>query len=208
MKDFMNNTPSLEHQYEYILYLDSDFVINAKMRSRSVPQAMREWLNDSSAVHSGVPLTNASFIFFSNAPYAPIPCTGMIMLQSRRPETAELLLEWWNKNISHKNFVHEYEQFALWDWMRERGRIVNASSYLHKEKQFPPCNDNQWLCHYPIRRKHPWGWQINGAFRGMLKSILNFTGPSFLAAVEDIRMNHTMLMSVLPLVEEMLRVSA
>ena len=156
--------------YDLIWYMDSDFVVNPILHDNSLYDVLTQIdSRDSHGVTSGVSLAQTSMIFFSNAPYASVPCSGsIIFVPSPKPLSSssssslsspslsfqlvrDLLVDWWDHDIPAKNFHHEYEQASLWDLLGANHRIVDHYSYIHSMKQFPPC-EGQIFCHIG----HPW----------------------------------------------------
>ena len=118
--------------YDYVFYVDSDFVINPNFHSRSLDDAFTGWSQSFSRVR------DTAFIFFSNAPYSQRPCTGGIVLNMKHALAAKLIQAWWDVDIPYNNFAHEYEQAALWKMLDENHEIKHNNIYLHGERQFPP----------------------------------------------------------------------
>jgi hypothetical protein len=58
---------------------------------------------------------------------------------------------------------NQFEQAAFWDMLDHNSPVIAATSYLHNEKQFPPCNNN-WICHLG----HPWANERIDTLKKML----------------------------------------
>jgi hypothetical protein len=114
--------------WDFVFYLDSDFVINPKFHSRSIAEAFKSWSAHSAAV------SKASMIFFSNAPYSHRPCTGGMLVSISHENSVQLLADWWNWDIPYNNFAHEYEQAALWEMIDANHKLKSHMVYLHSER--------------------------------------------------------------------------
>lgn len=134
--------------YDMVWYLDSDLAINPELHKKSLPDMLVHMTHN---LVAGLPLSETSILFFSNAPYAAIPCTGSIVFFPGFGLARDLVTEWWDHDFAVKNFHHEYEQASLWDMLKSHHNITEHYSYSHSLKQFPPC-EGQFLCHLG----HPW----------------------------------------------------
>lgn len=171
---------SFNKQWDYIFYLDSDFVINPTFHSRSLSEAMISWSTHSPKV------SQSPLIFFSNAPYSHRPCTGGMLVQTHNDMSSTLLADWWNWNIPYNNFAHEYEQAALWEMLDKNHPIKTNMIYLHSERQFPPCND-LWLCHLG----HPWQEERMRTLHDMAENTLKYNDEKFSEMIDIINTHHT-----------------
>lgn len=183
--------------YDLIWYLDSDIGIsNAHTRStgettaqglqkpeeRSLKDKFSEWMAASKCLGPprstpcitwGNPnLSVSPLILFPNTPFGDLePCAGTFMF---RPQlAASMLLEWWDVNMTSKNFGLMHEQDALWK-LTSDGRasakrreadlsktnnshssnaqnpsivsLTRDTATLLQEFQFPQNNDKQARC--------------------------------------------------------------
>jgi hypothetical protein len=148
---YLNNCKQKNESFDTIFYIDSDAVLNPSFIKRSLDESYVIW-SLPGAIEYGPHPKESPLTFFSNAPYSHQPCDGGILVNPKNPRTNEILLEWWNYNNEPKNFVHEFEQNSLWALIEKYPHIYRKEiTYLHSEKQFPPC-DRNWFCHYG----HPW----------------------------------------------------
>jgi len=124
----LNMSQKLIKDWDYIFYVDSDLAINPTFHGRSLNDVLNAWI-------PSYPKVNESpIVFFSNYPFLPYPCSGGVLFKTNHQLSAELVAEWWNWNLSDHNFVHEYEQAALWDMLAKNHSIKYNITYLENER--------------------------------------------------------------------------
>jgi hypothetical protein len=134
-------------RYNKVLYLAMESVMNPSGGGRTLSDAYKAWSKPEVVVR-GTTIKAASVVFFSNAPYYPRPYTDTLIMNGRRNHSADLFLHLWNANATSKNFAPFFERSVLWKAIEKHDRVIRATSYVHSEKQFPPCEAN-WICSMP-----------------------------------------------------------
>lgn len=192
--------------YKYILFLDSDIAINPLNHHRSIEDAFTDWeTNSSVSVMRGQPnLRESGMIFWNNHPWRQdMPCTGAILI---RPDLAEpLLREWWDYNLTIKNFEEFHEQDVIWhmlDHWQKYGFLLNDTSVtLLTERQiiseWTPLHE-MWLCHVPTYHEG-----LKPLFRFFLRKLNLNHKSAFEIIMHDIKANFTVVWDMLSIAERM-----
>jgi hypothetical protein len=141
---------TLGKNYERIFYIDSDAVISPLHMNRSLDDAMNSWVNNT--IRGNQNPWQSNFIFFYNHPWRDdMPCAGTFIFKVKEGEPT--LREWWDFNLSSKNFYHFHEQDALWHMISNPSynfKMSDQTITIVNEKQFPSPwirYEDLWLCH-------------------------------------------------------------
>jgi hypothetical protein len=140
-------------KYNRMLYLSMTTVMNPERFDRSISESYSLWAKaGNKTVSRGAPIKQASVLFFSNYPYFPRPYTNSLLinnhLNSSRGYGSELFAHLWNANFSHWNFAPYFDRSVLLKSIDAKDKVIRTTSYIHSEKQFPPCETN-WICSMP-----------------------------------------------------------
>jgi hypothetical protein len=201
----LTSTWKVLSQYDYILYLDSDAIINPLQRDQSFKDFLLRSANPSN-VEWGRGVANSTFSFLSNLPWTdPYPCTGVFVVNlqvrqlsgeniARRNGAAAMLKEWWDfrcKNSIMYSTTHDFEQGAFRGMIYEGHSIVGTSTYL-KERQFPPSTLSSWIRHFGG------GWASHrvSEMKNLLRDVLHYDATTFREAIMNIRASYEETMRI------------
>jgi hypothetical protein len=187
----------LMRNWKYILYMDSDAVINPEFFNQSLTANIDVWRNLPKSDGTAKPFDETCLVFFSNLPYNSWPCTGIFLVDLQNPHTSDLLLEWWNFNDAAMNWVHEYEQEAFNTlWMRYKWNTVHAhTTLLTSVRQFAPFD--HYFTHLSSAADR------YGLLANYTQLDLNWTQSRYTADLALIERNHMINIPLLPITEMM-----
>jgi hypothetical protein len=118
-------------KYEYILYLDSDCIVN------------NHKIKPSSLIKN---LDNKQALFYSDRPWnEKLPNCGFILMKNNNYNKI-FIKNWWN-TFSKKNLSHPYEQYWLQNFWRDNKKKVNINFKLVKENICRLKSDKQYIFH-------------------------------------------------------------
>lgn len=149
------------HDYDYIMFLDSDVAMNPLQKNTSLSNMLQHWhtqtspfLNDSYVAWGNKNIYNSSVLFLCNAPWRDdLPNGGFILV---RPSAEPLIRQWWDYNLSSKALEEFEEQDALW-YMVLGGDSYNflinttTASMIYDPFLESPWKviKDMWLVHFP-----------------------------------------------------------
>jgi hypothetical protein len=117
--------------YDYILYLDSDCIVN------------NHKIKPSSLIKN---LHNKQALFYSDQPWnSTLPNCGFILMKNNNYNKV-FIKNWWN-TFSKKNLSHPYEQHWLQSFWKDNKKKVNKNFKLVNENICRLVNDKQYIFH-------------------------------------------------------------
>lgn len=138
-----------KRSYDWILYLDTDAVINPKFWS--VPL---NWLHTCKVLLGEQNMSQSCAFFFSNYPWGTrLPCSGSMLVSTEK--ASKFVDEWWNHNTPFYNNHHEYDQHGLYEVLFNGGHS-SCASVLNVIQFFEPTS---WLLHLTgvsVSDSHSW----------------------------------------------------
>lgn len=186
-------------KWDHIFFLDSDAIINPLSDNMNLASAFKLWQPKIRNMKMwGNDVDVSSIIFFSDHPAGNRINSGSFIVNTKNQNTFKLLKEWWDWNIPEKNFVHPFEQAAIWQMIDSDMAVRKQLSYLYFEHQFPLVNgvgntnstdylQHRFVCHFA------WPWKKSRShllFDVITRYLgLNFSGINTI--LEDIRLNHS-----------------
>jgi len=193
---------SKTNEYSHIIYIDSDAYFNPICSHRSLEKAIRDW--NSIDINLVVRRPAAGITFFDNFPYEEtVPCSGFFVMDLSYHNIGDMIKEWWDANLSYKNFHHAYEQVALHDLLRGKSKslYINFSSIsLQHEKQFHYSVSN-WVRHIgstemPENNRHL-------LFKRVISTSINSS--TFAEYLAEIRERHSTYKDPIPIAESIMK---
>jgi len=151
-------------KYSHILYIDSDAILTG---NESLGNYFRDGYRN---VIFGSSISKAQLIFFSNAHWdRERPCSGVFLLRPCE-KGADFVRNWWDFSVPDNDFVHPFEQVALWR-LSDRSVKKDPKGLPSPEKysviedasfSFQP-NSCHWVCHVtgedePRRKEIMFNW--------------------------------------------------
>jgi hypothetical protein len=206
---------SLNGPYDYVWYIDSDAVISPFARHRTIPEIFQLWNENPTSFllpYGSQNLSETSVLFFNNFPWRDdIPCAGSFIFKPSIYMDA-IFREWWDYNLSSKNFKHFHEQDALWHMIEaEKDRkntgkppfLINSKTFaIATEHQFPSSwkrYEDLWLVHiasYNYALRMPILYQF-------LHIIGKDSNEAFYLAISHLQQYHILFLKPLTICEEM-----